>query len=34
MNIGVHVPFWIMIFLGHMLSREIAGSYSSFIPSF
>ena len=33
-NIGVHVTFWIMIFLGHMLSRENAGSNSSFIPIF
>ena len=34
MNIGVYVTFWIMIFLGHMLSRQNAGSYSGFIPIF
>ena len=34
MNIDVHVSFSIMVFSGHMPSNGIAGSYSSFIPSF
>jgi len=34
MNIGVYVPFPIMIFSGYMPSSGIAGSYGSFIPSF
>ena len=34
MNIGVHVPFWIMVLSGYMLSSGIAESYSNFIFSF
>ena len=34
MNIGVHVSFSIIVFSGYMSSGGIAGSYSSFIPSF
>lgn len=37
MNTGVHVPFWITIFSGHMpreVSPGIAGPYCSFIPNF
>ena len=34
MNIGVYVPFPIMIFSGYMPSSGIAGSYGSFIFSF
>ena len=37
MNTGVHKPFWIAIFSGHMpreVSLGIAGPYGSFIPSF
>ena len=33
-DIGVHVPFWIMIFSGYMSRRAIAESYSSSIFSF
>ena len=33
-NTGVHVSSWITVFSGYMPSGEIAGSYSSFIPSF
>ena len=31
---GVHVSFSVMVFSGYMLRSGIAGSYSSFIPSF
>ena len=31
MNIGVHVPFWIMDFSGYMPSSGIAGSYGNSI---
>ena len=34
MNVGVHVSFWIMVFLGYMSSSGISGSYGSFSPSF
>ena len=34
MNVGVHVSFWIMVFLGYMSSSGISGSYGSFIPRF
>ena len=34
MNIGVHVPFRIVVFPGDMPSTGIAGSYGRFIPSF
>ena len=34
MNIGVHVPFSIMVFSGYMPRSGIAGSYGSFIFSF
>ena len=34
MNIGVHVSFWIMVFLGYMPNSGIAGSYGSSIFSF
>ena len=34
MNIGIHVSFSIMVFLGCMPSGGIARSYGSFIPSF
>ena len=34
MNIGVHVSFWIMVFLGYMPSSGIAGSYGNSIFSF
>ena len=34
MNIGVHVPFSLMVSSRNMLSSEIARSYGSFIPSF
>ena len=34
MNIGVHVSFRIVIFLGYMPSSGIAGSYGRFIPVF
>ena len=33
-NIGVHVSFWIMVFLGVMPSNGIAGSYGSSIFRF
>ena len=33
-NTGVHVSSWITVFSGYMPSGGIAGSYSSFIPSF
>ena len=33
MNIGVHVTFSVMVFLGYMLSGGIVGSYGSVIPS-
>ena len=33
-KIGVHVPFWIMIFSGYMLRSGIAESHGSFIFSF
>ena len=32
-NIGVHVPFQIVVFLGYISSSGIAGSYGCFIPS-
>ena len=32
-NIGVHVSFWIMVFLWYVPSSRFAGSYGSFIPS-
>ena len=32
MNIGVHVSFRIMVFLGYLPSSRIARSYGSFIP--
>ena len=31
---GVHMSFWIVVFLEYMPSNGIAGSYSSFITSF
>ena len=34
MNIGVHVSFSIMVFLGYMPISGIVGSYGSFISSF
>ena len=34
MNIGVHISFWIMIFLEHVPSNRTAGSYGSCIFSF
>ena len=34
MNIGVHVSFPVLIFLGYMPSSGIAQSYRSFIPDF
>ena len=34
MNIGVHVPFRMMVFSGYMPSSGIAGSYDSSIFSF
>ena len=34
MNIGVHVSFSIMVFLGYMSSTGIAGSHGSCSPSF
>ena len=34
MNFGVHVSFSIMVFSEFMSSSQIAGSYSSSIPSF
>ena len=34
MDIGVHVPFWIMVFSSYMPSSGIAGSYGSSIFSF
>ena len=34
MNIGVHVPFQIMVFSGYMPRSGIAGSYGSSISSF
>ena len=34
MDTGVHVSFSIMVFSGYRPSSGIAGSYSSFIPSF
>ena len=34
MNIGLHVSFWIMVFLGYMPKSGIAGSYGSSIFSF
>ena len=34
MNIGVHVSFSIMVSSRYMPSNGIAGSYSSFVPSF
>ena len=34
MNIGVHVPFWIMVFSGYMPNSGIAGSHGSSIFSF
>ena len=33
-NIGVHVPFWIIVFSGYMPSSGIAGSYGNSIFSF
>ena len=33
-NTGVHVPFQIMVFSGHMPSIDISGSYSSSVFSF
>ena len=33
-NIGVHVPFWIMVFSEYMPSSGIARSYGCFMPSF
>ena len=33
MNIGIYVPFWMVVFPGYMPSREITASYGSFIPS-
>ena len=32
-NIGVQVPFWIIIFSGYMPSSGIVGWYGSFFPS-
>ena len=34
MNIGVHVSFSVMVFLGYMPISGIVGSYGSFISSF
>ena len=34
MNNGIHVSFSILVFSGYMPRSGIAGSYSSFIPSF
>ena len=34
MNIGVHVSFRIVVFLGHMPNTGMSGSYGRFIPSF
>ena len=34
MNIGVHVSFKIVVFLGYMPSSGIVGSYGRFIPNF
>ena len=34
MNIGIHVSFRIVVFLGYMPSSGVAGSYGRFIPSF
>ena len=33
-NIGVHVPFWIMVFSRYMPRTEIVESYGNFIFSF
>ena len=33
MNIGIHVPFPIMVFSVYMPNSAVAGSYVSFIPS-
>ena len=33
MNIGIYVPFWMVIFPGYIHSSEIAASYGSFISS-
>ena len=33
MNIGLYVPFWMVVFPGYIPSSEIAASYGSFIPS-
>ena len=33
-NIGVHVSLSVLVFLGYVPSRGIAGSYGGFIPHF
>ena len=33
-NIGIYVPFSILVFSGYMPRSGIAGSYSGFIPRF
>ena len=33
-NIGVHVSFSVMVFLGYMPSSGVIGSFGNFIPSF
>ena len=33
-NMGVHVPFWIMVFSGYVARNGIVGSYGSSIFSF
>ena len=34
MNVGVHMPFSVMVSSGYMPSSKIVGPYGSFIPSF
>ena len=34
MNAGLYASFWIVVFSGYVPGRGIAGSYSSFTPSF